>query len=721
MGIYANKVETMLRDVQHIKDNVLHEYDNWTYHVQFYMIPNDTYTLYSKIRSNDDGSGTATFLQLEKELKKNKVIIAESGITSGISIESINMITLPPTNEKCYGVTTTSFEMNLTEVGSCSLMNKIALASIACGYQSYTCQPFFISIWFEGYKNVNYGKGDVVKKIPLYSDENGNVIDTLTYSTIMAVQNSIMEGNSTSYKISLVPFYYSTHSKEVTCINNIGEIKLNKNEPFGNILKDVEDKINERLYIQYGPDVITNVYKNKRPLKIDVEENILELKSTYTIDYEKEQKDLSDARRHFARNSNSSMLKKVSPIFSAGDAFMVAGTTIHQGVNLVKNWWNNDLKITPEDFDSIPSFIRKIMNGYLNDGTKGYIPVIEYKTQKLKDYHGKSYYSHYISVKLQPAPGLYRLMNSVGETESVKYTEHPEINQVEYLNDLFENNLLQKRYEWILNGKNIDVISMKRSENNLWYLNVGLTNIYKVDKNLQQTLKKTAEKIMSSDKKEYAMDIEYEPKGNYVNGVIYIDDLYGLMTEESKKLGVSKFFGIALANDPLASLDPDIEEAEQQGRDVDDYEDKLLYEKGAIATKVGMQNVFQWGGQKMKIDLDIIGDPYWLFYSSDGTKFTDNVVPLPHIIVSSKSFFSNDGMDNYKTDPLMELNTVYMITKIVSTFDHGKFTQKLEGFVSTPFIQESYSSDTGDTFETIKSATSNRAKTVVFDNTGKSI
>lgn len=711
MGIYANKVETMLKDVEHIKENVLHQYDNWTYHVQFYMIPNDTYTLYSKIRSGDNGSGTSTFLQLEKELKKNKVIIAESGVTSGLSIESISMVTLPPTNEKCYGVTTTSFELNLTEVGSCSLMNKIALASIACGYESYTCQPFFISIWFEGYKNYDNIKGNVVKKIPLYEDDSGNVVDTLTYSTIMTVQNSIMEGNSTAYKITLVPFYYSTQSKEVTCVNNIGEIEINQNERFGESLQNIEDKINERLYIQYGPAIINNVYEGKRPLKIEVEESINRMKSTYKLEYQKEKKEISEARDYFIKNYD--------PITGS---LLAAGTAIHQGFNWGSNKWNRKLKLTPDDFDSIPSFIRKVMNGYLNDGTKGYIPVIEYNTQKLKDYNGKSYYSHYVYVKLQPAPGLYRLMNSVGEQESVEYIKHPEVNQVEYLNDLFENNLLQKRYEWILNGRNIDVINMKRSENNLWYLNIGLTNIYKVDANLQKNIKDTAAKVMSSDNREYALDIEYKPKGNYVNGVLYIDDLYDLLTEESKKTGVSKFFGIALANDPLASLDPDIEEAEKEGKDVDDYEDKLLYEKGAVATKVGMQNVFQWGGQKMKIDLDIIGDPYWLFYSSDGTKFTDNVVPLPHIIVCSKSFFANDGMDNYRTDPLMELNTVYMITKIVSTFEHGKFTQKLEGFVATPFIQESYSTDTGDnSFESVSKKITDRAKTIVFDNSGKAI
>ena len=79
-------------------------------------------------------------------------------------------------------------------------------------------------------------------------------------------------------------------------------------------------------------------------------------------------------------------------------------------------------------------------------------------------------------------------------------------------------------------------------------------------------------------------------------------------------------------------------------------------------------------------------------------------------------------MDNYRTDPLMELNTVYMITKIVSTFEHGKFTQKLEGFVATPFIQESYSTDTGDnSFESVSKKITDRAKTIVFDNSGKAI
>ena len=717
MGIYANKVETMLKDVEHIKENVLHQYDNWTYHVQFYMIPNDTYTLYSKIRSEDNGSGTSTFLQLEKELKKNKVIIAESGITSGLSIESISMVTLPPTNEECYGVTTTSFELNLTEVGSCSLMNKIALASIACGYESYTCQPFFISIWFEGYKNYDNIKGNVVKKIPLYEDDSGNVVDTLTYSTIMTVQNSIMEGNSTAYKITLVPFYYSTQSKEITCVNNIGEITIDQWDRFGDSLQNIEDKINERLYIQYGPDVITNVYKLKRPLKIDVDENITRMKSTYQIENQEARKNLYKFKYEVAQKAEQKSGSKLVGALAFGSAALFA-PAMRGYLNYQKA--ASGMKISPDDFDSIPSFIRKVMNGYLNDGTKGYIPVITYKTQYLADYHGKSYYSHYISVKLQPAPGLFRLMNSVGEKESVKYTEHPEENQIEYLNDLFENNLLQKRYEWLFNGRNIDVIGMKRSENNLWYLNVGLTNVYKVDKNLQQDLKKTAEKVMSSDKREYSLDIEYKPKGNHVNGVLYIDDLYDMMTEESKKTGVSKFFGIALANDPLASLEPDIEEAEKQGKDVDDYEDKLLFEKGSVATKIGMQNVFQWGGQKMKIDMDIIGDPYWLFYSSDGTKFTDNTVPLPHIIVCSKSFYVNDGMDNYKVDPLMELNTIYMITKITSSFDHGKFTQKLEGFVATPFIQESYSSN-GITNEAVKSSISQRAKSAVFDNTGKVI
>ncbi len=95
----------------------------------------------------------------------------------------------------------------------------------------------------------------------------------------------------------------------------------------------------------------------------------------------------------------------------------------------------------------------------------------------------------------------------------------------------------------------------------------------------------------------------------------------------------------------------------------------------------------QYAGQKLGIDIDIVGDPYWLFFATDHFNLSLDYSPFPHIAVYMKSFYEYDGMNSYREDPLMELNTLYMIDKIESTFDRGSFKQHLHGIISTPFIQ----------------------------------
>ena len=48
-----------------------------------------------------------------------------------------------------------------------------------------------------------------------------------------------------------------------------------------------------------------------------------------------------------------------------------------------------------------------------------------------------------------------------------------------------------------------------------------------------------------------------------------------------------------------------------------------------------------------------------------------------------------DAFDNYEEDKIMEYNSLYMVTKIVSTFEGGTFKQRITGHVATPFIQSS--------------------------------
>ena len=119
----------------------------------------------------------------------------------------------------------------------------------------------------------------------------------------------------------------------------------------------------------------------------------------------------------------------------------------------------------------------------------------------------------------------------------------------------------------------------------------------------------------------------------------------------------------------------------------------MQIKKGEVAYLIGMTNIFQYGGQRLKVNLNIIGDPEWLLPSSEfgpiEFMFRNDINYMPHILLCTKNVRSKDGMDEYRKDPLMELNTLYVITQVTSTFEGGKFLQNLEGYVATPFVQSS--------------------------------
>ena len=734
MGIYAQDIEDILLGNIHngknyIKDNILHNYDNWTYHIQFYMIPQDSYRNYTRntFYNNRD---VESYIELNKFLNESKkIIIAESGATPGISIDSLNMITYPPTSKDSYGVTTTSLELNLSEIGSSSLMNKIALASYMCGYQSYTNQTYFLNIWFEGYEaNTN---GDVIKKkIPLYEDKNGNVLDVITYNCVMFCNSSVPENNITKYQLSLTPIYYNSRTKELTNVNNFGDIEIDRFEYFGEVIKKLEKTMNEILAIQYGKEVIENVYQNTKPIKIEytkpfdyfnseykkAADAIINLK--YNDIYNHLKNDIAKKNlKYIDKSYNPYNLvygfdivnigkKLLATVTSAIRAFELKGTSI---VLWFKNWLSSKIKISPDNYSSLPSYIGDIISGYFNPiSMNGYMPVVIYKIQYIDDYNGKSYYAHKISIDIREVPGLNEMQDAIKDINASNYVNNIKEKQEKYLDILIENDILQKRYKWILNGENIDVLNLKRTENNLWYMNIGLSNINFVEKGTikadnipEKFIDDEDNKIIDKKNKLFSENNELIKKINKLGETIYIDDLYDFLEDDDKKNGISKYFGITLASSPYAefkSVNSLNNATRNNGNPLSEKEKKELSISniGVVTNKIGMQNIFQWGGQKMSLVLDIIGDPYWLFYSADEIEFSPffgnenmKLLDLPHIIMCTKSFYSNDKKDDYKGDDLMDLNTLYMITKITSSLSEGKFTQKLEGFVATPFIQAS--------------------------------
>ena len=119
MGIYSNDIENKLLNTP-VKDNILFGYDNYTYHIQFFMIPKEIQEIYSERKSslmdNED---------LKKLLNNNKIIIAESGYSTDINIVSFDTKTIPTTASELSSITT-EMKLVIEEVGGNSLVNKIA-------------------------------------------------------------------------------------------------------------------------------------------------------------------------------------------------------------------------------------------------------------------------------------------------------------------------------------------------------------------------------------------------------------------------------------------------------------------------------------------------------------------------------------------------------------------------------------------------------------------
>lgn len=712
MGIYSGEIESFFKEFP-TKENVLHYYDNWSYHIQLYMIPVDVYKSYTYIKSNFDLSEEDKYIQIEKLLLNNRIIIAESGVTSGISIDSLNLAAFTPTTLENRETTTTSIDLSLSEVNSCTLMNKIAMASYVCGYTSYTTQPFFIELWFNGYSNKT---GKPVNKIPLDFGSNH-----IIYSCVMTTQSSIVDTSKTQYKMKLYPYYYSALTKELNVVNDIGKIESDTDLDYENYIKMVEDKINEKLAGSYGREVMDKLYKSSqngfyaKPLQIIFNQDHYtpSLKTATSSESKEISRNMSDKLQDYkvfdedTVNYNGSFLHdyweeiKRTTAGIGNRITQGAGAVYEVGRGVKRLAVGNKIDLTPNEDDTLTDFIRRISLTYLAPycNAMGVTVNFDYGMKYIGEHKGKMYYQHYIKITVNKAPGLQEMNKMICNYDSNEnhYSDDPVSNQINYIKYLGQYNLLTKKYRWLLNGENIDVLNVKRADDNLWYMNIGLSNIYNIRKNKIKNQFSFNENIKEGLLPTEIVAESTVTKFNAIkkaranNGDMYIDDIYNILTGDDKQEGLKHLFGIVEASDPTAAIKP------ESIPDLTDIEEDLSVKQqeqaeNEVNYKVGMYNIFQYGGQKLKLDMDIIGDPYWLILGSEKDILTHSCKGstfMPHMILNVKTFVNFDKNDNYKEDRFMDLTTIYVVTEVASFFDNGKFTQKITGFVATPFIQSS--------------------------------
>lgn len=678
MGIYANNIEKLFRDLPEL-ENVLQKYDNVTYHIQFFMVPMKTLTKYSQIKTSINAQTQSnrkkmdSLLALEKELYRRAIIIAESGVTNTINIDSLTMVTHPPAGQQNFGDTTIEMDLSLTEFNSSSLVNKIALASKLCGYESYTYQQYFISIWFTGYDQKT---GKPINKIPLDEEKQ---IKQCTYEVTMGDVKTQLEGNKTTYQLKLYPSFYSSLSKEINDVSGLGEIKINLTNDFGTYIQEFEDKVNNQLKHQYGKEIIEYIYKNERPFEIVLTQ---EIRSAASL-VDKQFVNQVGKGVETAGDSSKSWWERGGAIID-----VIGGSIAYGGFHAFSSWgW---MKETVMPSNSIEKTVADLASHY-DLYKEGYVIRYKWENVYVGTYKNISYYKHKLILYRSKAAGLKEIQEDVIGVENSPYTTEPAKYQELYLKAISENGYLKKKYYWMFNGHNTDVLSVKTDDSSLWYLNIGLTDLYAIRTDLPSITYVDESTKLQNDIIKVDLTTNYS---NYFQdedaSVRYIDDVYYqyVQNKNFNEINSSTWYKIAESNSPFSEVPTSASVvSEEKASNMSEVE-RLKLEK-QIKYKLGMENIFQVTGQKIKMDLDILGDPYWLFFGDLSESSVDKELPLPHFLMFQRSFHEVDSFDRQQEDKLMEYNSLYTVTKIVSTFESGVFKQRITGFVSTPFIQSS--------------------------------
>lgn len=613
-GIYQKEIEELLKESNEDNEelsNILKKYDNYTYHIQFFMIPADIVSSYTNSVSNESN--------IDDVIKNNKVIIAESGITGNISIKSLKLKTYTPVPYQGLSVTPI-IDLVLEEHGGVSLVNKISLASKLLGYEAYVRQPYFLTIKFLGYDGKTGNPESIIKK-------DGKELK-YTYMFYASSVDTKPQEFSTTYTFNFVSSNFNILTKDLAIINKINSVSIKKGSKFDTALKDLEKEINKSLYDNL-PDFAKECYK-------DNNKKIIEFELIRESDEDSPETSLSsdDVSQIFTINSNDN-------IYSA--------------------------------IDRLYRFC---------EPTAGNVPFIDVKMKKLGDKQKSNlsifYPFFHIKVMITSIPGLKKYKNQM---KDMKWLENVVDIQKIYLTELRKRKALKKHYSYNFNGINSDVLNYKQTDDQLWFLNVSLPE--------QKTIFKNA--IIITDNSPNILDEKDEVSGNKDQSSSSSES-HDILLDDfclDNKNNLSFFRDGAIGSLSIFQYQKEVKkESNTKESNIDATKENDEQSKA----RIGAENYFSIG-QKIKIDLEINGDPDWLLFGCENANIQSILeYNYPHIIFHTRGPLlinqpNSNYITDYKRDEKMDFNAPYRIISVESVFSDGKFTQNLNGVIVPLFTQ----------------------------------
>ena len=345
----------------------------------------------------------------------------------------------------------------------------------------------------------------------------------------------------------------------------------------------------------------------------------------------------------------------------------------------------------PDDNSNICSIISNIWK--ICCPKSDMMPTFTFTPTYAGSYKNRAYYRVVLNISFNKIPGLKEMIEGVRNND---YYEHSNQNQREYLNYCFANGALLKRYRYFLNGQDTSVLSYNTKEDLFWYLNAGNFEDLKAAEqtagvNYTDLSSITEDLAKARDYAIYVNDILQnkidliKQKNSSKDGRVFMEDLVQLVNSDAAMQMRGAMYTAAQYNDIKIKLQTEAGSEKKKDENSNDAKKKAQTNADINIAKIAAQNMLTHG-QKLELKLKILGDPYWISFSSEDVQLIGR--SMPHLIMCTKTFTRNNEWDQPIEDKMMEINTVYMITSITSTFSEGQFTQELEGYVPPPFVQQ---------------------------------
>ena len=685
-GITSHRIQNILNGIDeevqlNVSQNIMHEYDNPNYHIKFYMVDQDAAHTYMRDRRELNNTSKVSRAIIDKIHNNGSIIIAETGKTEDIIIESMTVETI--TSVPGRGISTTAeITLKLKELGGCSLINKITYASKKLGQDSYVLSYYFIDLWFSGYKNYEYQTKTIEERIPFISNslgtdgdgtnDNDSSGEFLTYAMIISEMKTEKEGLNTNYTIKMVGTNFNLQIPNISTIN-MEKLKIEKGGTFKDTIGNLEEKLNETLKGNLNSEA-KKIYEGKDIIEFNIINNS---KNERADDISKtEESNIPNVDNKEIIKTNQDATKQVQPN-GKGQQPTKTESSQQQGTAA-----KTDKDFNLDETDNIYTAVNKIWN--VLEPMSGHIPVVNiYQIAldggKVENRYNMLYPQYIVDIEILEYPGLEMRKEGMKKDANPTWSERILDEQLEILKSLSKYNSLKRRYYNQYSGQNIDVLDITEKDDTMWYMNVSTGEEKLVSENSpnssQNSKNDSTERTEVKDEVDKS-DITKSNTQLTINDLWYEGIKNGLKIEDTIRTGAIGFVNIF---EPQDSNNPTGNEKQEDVNAKKTGEDELQ----AIA-RIGAENFFS-SAQKIELKLKIIGDPYWLEFGSEmrGNIFCN---AFPHVIFVYDVPHKLDEQDNYIRDEKMKWATLYKVLNIKSHFDNGSFTQDITGVVCPSFV-----------------------------------